>query len=66
MNLRDLKKDDIVWNRRSDSAGKVVRIDVDSVTGDVLRIRVRRRLRHGWQHEATWWDAQSVVCEAAS
>lgn len=63
MTLSDLKPGDVVGNRRSGARGKVVRLDKDEVTGAVLRVRVRPGLKRGagFQWEATWWGASSIV-----
>lgn len=61
-----LKRGDVevgweVKNGRNDRWAKVVALDVDSVTGRIRRIRVRRRLGpYDFQHEPTWWDAGSI------
>lgn len=59
MTLSDLKPGDEVKNSRSGAWARVVRIDTDSVTGAVVRVRVQPRLLHGL-HEARWWSAASI------
>lgn len=62
MTRDDVKPGDEVKNGRTDRWGKVVAIDADAVTGNVLRLRVRRRIGpRQWQHEPTWWDARSIT-----
>ena len=57
----DVAVGDEVKNGRNDRWGKVVALDVDSVTGKVLRIRVRRKLwPDGLQWEPTWWMASNI------
>lgn len=60
MRLMDLRPGDEVKNRRSGAWGRVVRLDVDMVTGEVVRVRVRPRLGIGFQHEARWWPASGI------
>ena len=61
-----LKRGDVevgweVKNGRNDRWAKVVALDVDAVTGKILRVRVRRRLGFDhYQHEPTWWLADNI------
>jgi len=58
----DVSVGDDVKNGRSGKWGKVVRVDTDGVTGDVVGLRVQRHIGGGhYQHEPTWWPAASIT-----
>lgn len=62
MTTKDVAVGDEVRNKRSGKEGRVVAVSTDEVTGNVLRVRVRRRLNSGlFSNDTTWWDAASVV-----
>lgn len=56
----DVAVGDEVKNGRTQKWGRVVDLEYDG-TGRITRLRVKRRMGHGFQCEPRWWAASSIT-----